>query len=371
MSDAQDFSSIWKTQKSLTEWLDDIKHTDTETIRQEDNEKRERLAILHDITGLPFDRPVQFTASELEKPSQAFKTYLAEHGDDLCALRLIPNREKLPKLRMRGKTVNETYEWFKSQDINPQDYRADFLAQERESRWATVFIINKHGIYGEIIFGKHLQLTQGFHETDTPKVFHYDFETWSIEPQNDEALAHAQMITAHLLISDAKQRAAITKQLGGTFTHSYLEGYFETVDSVDFGMWFLDYSPALGKLYEDAVIQGTTPSAGAVVSGQTGSPGKVEGIVRVVKPEDLTDSSLDFPNGSVLVCRVTTPQYVTLMQKASAIVTDQGGILSHAAIIARELHVPCIVGTSSATELLEDGQHVIVDADVGTVELAE
>jgi phosphohistidine swiveling domain-containing protein len=368
MSDIQDFSSIWKTQKSLTEWLDDIKHADTETIRQEDNEKRERLAIVHDITDLPFDRPVQFTATALAKPSRAFKTYLAEHGEDLCALRLIPNKEKLPKLRMRGKTVSEAYEWFNTQDIDPQNYRADFLAQERESRWATVFIVNKHGIYGEIIFGKHFQLTQGFHETDTPKIFHYDFKTWSIEPKNDEALAHAQMLAKYLQISDAKQRTAITEQLGGTFANSYLEGYFETVDSVDFGLWFLDYSPMLGKLYEDAVIQSPAPSVSTIVSGQTGSPGKAEGVVKVVKPEELTNENLDFPVGSVLVCHVTTPQYIPLMQKASAIVTDQGGILSHAAIVARELHVPCIVGTGDATRLLKDGQRVVVNADAGTVE---
>jgi len=366
-TDNQDFSELWKTQKSLTEWLEDIRHADTEAIRQEDNEKRTRLATLHNITGLPFDRPVQFTAAELAVPSAAFKKYLREHGDDLCALRLIPVKEKLPKLRMRGKTVAGAYEWFKSLDIRPKDYRADFLAQEKVSRWATIFIVNQHGIYGEIIYGKHFQLTQGFHQTDTPRVFRYDFKTWHIAPAGDEALTYVQALVEHLHITDAKQRAAIAKQLGGTFAHNYLEGYFETVDSEDFGTWFLDYSPTLGKLYADLTIPGKTAAPDAIVRGKTGSPGKAEGPAIIVETGQLEDASLDFPDGAVLVCPVTTPQYVPLMQKAAAIVTDQGGILSHAAIIARELKVPCIVGTGNATQVLKNSQQVMVDANAGTV----
>jgi pyruvate,water dikinase len=69
----------------------------------------------------------------------------------------------------------------------------------------------------------------------------------------------------------------------------------------------------------------------------------------------------------VLVCEVTTPNYVPLMQKAVAIVTDQGGILSHAAIVARELKKPCIVGTGNATKILKTGQIVSVDANNGAV----
>ena len=101
-----------------------------------------------------------------------------------------------------------------------------------------------------------------------------------------------------------------------------------------------------------------------LVKGMTGSPGKAEGPVRIVEPDKL---DTDFPDGGVLVCTVTTPNYVPLMQKAAAIVTDQGGILSHAAIVARELKKPCIVGTGNATKVLKNGQTVSVDADNGIV----
>src|ERR1700687_5336947 len=93
-------AELLKTQKSLTEWLEDIKHKDAEAIRREDNEKRERLKVLNKVIKLPFDKPVQFEATDLSDKTPALKQYLTDHGDELCALRLIPKQDGLPKLRM-------------------------------------------------------------------------------------------------------------------------------------------------------------------------------------------------------------------------------------------------------------------------------
>jgi pyruvate,water dikinase len=120
----------------------------------------------------------------------------------------------------------------------------------------------------------------------------------------------------------------------------------------------------LGKLYSDVVIKPKNNKAEALVKGMVGSPGAAKGKVRIVQPDNM---GIDFDEGSVLVCAVTTPMYVPLMQKAAAIVTDQGGILSHAAIVARELGKPCIVGTGNATKELKNGQLVTVNATEGIV----
>ena len=79
----------------------------------------------------------------------------------------------------------------------------------------------------------------------------------------------------------------------------------------------------------------------------------------------------NFEIGDVLVSKMTTPMYIPLMQKAVAIITDDGGILSHAAITARELGKPCIVGTKVATQVLHDGDTVVVDAERGVVRIVE
>jgi len=66
---------------------------------------------------------------------------------------------------------------------------------------------------------------------------------------------------------------------------------------------------------------------------------------------------------------MTTPELIGGMRKASAFVTDEGGIISHAAIIAREMKKPCIIGTKIATKVLKDGDLVEVDADRGVVRI--
>lgn len=357
-------AELLRTQKSLTEWLNDIKHKDAEAIRREDNDKRERLKVLNEIINLPFDKPVQFEAKELSKKSDRFKKYLKEHGEELCALRLIPKEDRLPKLRMRGKKIIDAYDWFLDQDINADKYRADFVPHPPDYKWATIFVVNRHGIQGEIIWGGHHQLTQGFHDKNRPHIFRYDFKKWMMSPSGTKALAHLKELADYLHISDKKKQAELKDKLGAEFTHDYLEGYFETADS-SMGTWFMDYSPALGKMYGDMIINKPIAQAKSMVSGLSGSPGKAEGPVKIVDPRRIDVS--DFPDGGVLVCAVTTPDYVPLMQKAVAIVTDQGGILSHAAIVARELKKPCIVGTGNATKALKDGQIVTLDAGNGTV----
>lgn len=358
-------ANLLKTQKSLTEWLHDIKHSDVEQLRVEDNEKRERLKVLNRAINLPFDEPTQFEATELAEPTPEFSAYLAEHGEELCALRLIPKKEGLPKLRMRGKSVTDAYDWFKEQAIEPADYRADFIPHPHDYSWATIFVVNANGIQGEIIYGGHHQLTQGFHLTAEPHVFRYDFNNWMIHPANDEALTYLKSLIEYLKVDQATMQQQLADDLNATFTHNYLEGYFETTDS-SLGTWFIDYSPTLGKLYADIEVKAPAQASDNQLSGQVGCAGSATGPVKIVAPEQLDD---DFPEGSVLVCEVTTPDYVPLMQKAAAIVTNQGGILSHAAIVARELKKPCIVGTKVATQQLKNGQTVTVDGDSGLVKI--
>ena len=72
-------------------------------------------------------------------------------------------------------------------------------------------------------------------------------------------------------------------------------------------------------------------------------------------------------NGEILVTRMTSPDWVPIMRRAAAIVTDAGGMTSHAAIVARELGLPCIVGAHDATRALANGVVVTVDGSAGTV----
>jgi pyruvate, water dikinase len=104
------------------------------------------------------------------------------------------------------------------------------------------------------------------------------------------------------------------------------------------------------------------------VTGLGASPGIVEGRVRVVL--DSADD-VDIDNGDILVCPTTDPSWVSLMTVAAAVVIDIGAAVSHGAIVARELGVPCVIGTSSGTRDLRDGDLVRVDGSTGVVEVLE
>ena len=78
-----------------------------------------------------------------------------------------------------------------------------------------------------------------------------------------------------------------------------------------------------------------------------------------------------FEHGDILVTGMTRPEFVPLMKKSSAIITDEGGITCHAAIVSRELKIPCIIGTKIATQILKDGDLVEVDADNGVIKIVE
>ncbi len=101
-----------------------------------------------------------------------------------------------------------------------------------------------------------------------------------------------------------------------------------------------------------------------VLEGISASPGVGKGKVKIVSSiEDLSK----IEEGDVLVAKMTNPDYVTAMQKASAIVTDEGGSTSHAAIVSREMGIPAVVGTEKATQVLKDGEFVTVDGSNGKV----
>ncbi len=101
-----------------------------------------------------------------------------------------------------------------------------------------------------------------------------------------------------------------------------------------------------------------------LLSGLGASPGVASGTVKIVhKMEELSK----IKKGDVLVTKMTNPDMVVTMQKSAAIVTDEGGITSHASIVSREMGIPAVVGTNEATTKLKDGEIVTVDGNSGRV----
>ena len=105
-------------------------------------------------------------------------------------------------------------------------------------------------------------------------------------------------------------------------------------------------------------------TAPVLLSGAPASPGIASGPVRLVPDASEIDKVED---GDILITEMTTPDFVPAMKRAAAIVTDRGGRTAHAAIVSRELGIPCVVGTGNAMSALKDGQIISVDGTSGKV----
>jgi phosphohistidine swiveling domain-containing protein len=104
---------------------------------------------------------------------------------------------------------------------------------------------------------------------------------------------------------------------------------------------------------------------GLVMRGLGACPGVVEGTIRVVA-DPIYD---DVESGEILVAPYTDPSWAAIMFTCAALVVDIGGVLSHAAVVARELGIPCVMGTQDGTRMLRTGDRCRVDGNAGTVEL--
>lgn len=127
-------------------------------------------------------------------------------------------------------------------------------------------------------------------------------------------------------------------------------------------IWMLQARPVTSAGEEEASL---SPATGKeLLKGLGAAPGFATGAARVIGSRE---DAAELIEGEILVTHMTAPDWVPLMRRAAAIVTDSGGMTCHAAIVSRELGIPCLVGTAEATKVLRDGQLVTVDAGRGIV----
>lgn len=158
-----------------------------------------------------------------------------------------------------------------------------------------------------------------------------------------------------LLISHKKaDRRLLTARLK---SHGFLRigGKFSTLEKQDVA--------ELGRAIHKQI---NSSAAVDLLTGQPAFPGLVTGRIRVIQTiADISTMKRD----EILVAPMTNPDYMPAIRKAKAIITDEGGILAHAAIVSRELEIPAVLGTKIASQALKSGDLVEVDANQGVVKI--
>ncbi len=130
---------------------------------------------------------------------------------------------------------------------------------------------------------------------------------------------------------------------------------------------FLGEPDLFAKKYPAYILKGEDVEKNLTsVKGQIAFKGKVQGMARILRRRD--EVGIVKP-GDVIISPMTTPDFLPAMNNAVAFVTDEGGITCHAAIVAREMKKPCIIGTKIATSVFKDGDLVEVDANTGVVKI--
>ncbi|MDP3742291.1 MAG: PEP-utilizing enzyme [Candidatus Micrarchaeota archaeon] len=337
---------------SMTNWMQEIKkHFNTDMNLQpaidEDLEKFPRLAKLNAEVGTPIDRPQNIPVDEFLKGGENFERFFAENCKSgrysIKAQPLEKFKNTLFRNRLHGVTQQEAIEFVKNLKPDPFHYSIQ-IWEYFDSIAGGIFTVSERGIYGEFTKGKHFNLTQGI---EAPITSFVNFRTneFSI---SDYSLASVALAAFNLV------KAKHTVNMGNYPTfNDYLAGYFEFIYYGDGGYRFIDYNTT-------SVMNNIRNIE--IKKGNCASPGKATGIARHIKSEvDFAK----FCEGDVLIAEFTNPAFVPIMAKASAIITTKGGLLSHAAIISRELKKPCLVGMKKAFEYFPDGSVVEVDGDNG------
>lgn len=356
---------ITSHQPSMTEWFAAIgEMEESQAFREEDNRKTDRLEALYQMIGAEYERPEAFEAADAFALSESFQKLLCDRGDELCAFRLVPKRPDLEKMRLRGCSIKDTYEWMKKQEINPSDYTLFVCPHSETLLWSATFVVTASCVFGEIVRGMHSQLTHGDMK-ETVYRFIYDFQNWSWSKRDDEVEREMKRIVLMVHVPEEGAKTKLVDSLDATFSHDFIEGYFEATIWPDGKAHLIDYNRMLPKYINIPTSVFSDRSADGALKGSTAYPGVVQGRARIVDAEQI--GSVSFERGDILVTHNTDVRFLPLMKDAGAIVTNLGGILTHASIVSRELKKPCIVGTKNATEILRDGDLVEVQADKGVV----
>ncbi|MBB5916712.1 pyruvate,water dikinase [Nocardia transvalensis] len=131
-------------------------------------------------------------------------------------------------------------------------------------------------------------------------------------------------------------------------------------------LWLVQARPITMLPDEPTAPSAAEPASDATVllRGLAAAPGRASGVVRVLRSP--AEGGALRP-GEILVAPMTTPDWLPTISRAAALITDSGGMTCHAAIVARELGVPCVVGTRTATTVLHDGQRIAVDGSRGEI----
>jgi phosphoenolpyruvate synthase/pyruvate phosphate dikinase len=340
---------------SLQKWNKIIGSIFHKSLAIEESKDREIIySKLHGL-GLPHERCIAFPLDKFPT-KRDFEVTVGRLGFPYW-ISAVPN-PRLAQLNRQAKLrvydISSGWE-FMNKLPDKEDYKfiVSQYADNPDFKGTALVAKSGHGVVEFITGDRHYIMTRGFTLTD-PMLFDQD----SIKRFSNTVAREMQRKLYDLL--------------RGIYGH--LEFQYGSIDKRK-RITFFDYNDEkayieIEKIWGDLLTYFTKKrrKIKRVLYGLPASPGQAVGRCTVVHHE-TTGMYDKIKKGDILVSDTTTPEMTMIMKKASAIVTDLGGVTCHAAIVCRELKIPAIVGVTNATELLKTGDTLSVDADKGEIKI--
>lgn len=351
------------TYPSITEWIKKISLPNSELFLSEDNTKYDRLKTLNKLIKLPYTPPDKLTVNDIINQTEHFKKIYRKKVNSQCILRLVPLIPNLPKIRKKGGTLKDNIKWYFKQKINHYNYKIEIVPRSNGILWAAIFVVDNQGILGEIIKGGLSQLVKGIYRRP-PIIFSYDFKNWKLSQENTKVKNILEMAIKKITIAKPTTRKILKKELQVQFTkNNLMRGYFEFTIWPKVGIKFIDYNRFQANILRKNNVWEKTEVKDDKLAGICANPGEVTGKARII----LDPHKDKFEKNDILISHNINIDFLPLIKIASAIITEKGTLLSHPAIICRELKKPYIIMVKDATKKIKNGDSILVNAAKGLI----
>ncbi|MFZ2153197.1 MAG: phosphoenolpyruvate synthase [Microgenomates group bacterium] len=233
---------------------------------------------------------------------------------------------------------------------------------------------NKNQIIIETVWGLGEYIVQG---QVTPDQIILDKSNWGIVSKNhvsqDVMLVKSQNETSEVPVPKSKQnKIKISDEFAVKIAKvgQKLHNHYGKPQDIEFAifkneLFIVQTRPITTVASNQKTLNSqTTITSKPDLTGESASPGNATGVVMIIKsPKEINKVQ----KGHIMVTSMTSPDFVPAMKKVNGIITDKGGQTSHAAIVSRELGVPCVVGTKTATKFFHDGDIVTINGTTGEI----
>lgn len=330
-------SNLRKISKSRIDSILDIDHAKFERL--------ERLNKEHDLPIIKTNFYIE--GKDFNDSNKDLEEFLNRYKS--FAFRAVPKDASMTHVRRHNINREELVTTIKNLSGGTEQYSIT-LNEFFVSEYAGTIINNGQNLFIEVVHGDHSRIGQ-------------------YELQDDVILRGLKVPGENIVFNIDNQNLRDKAINAVNFLkngENFLTGYFEFKYNSRDGYVFIDYNDS--DFYKNLDKFGITKESvlekpDEVVSGAVVCNKNVSGKVRIVKnPKDS-----GFVEGEIIVAEMVTPDFLPIMVKAKAVVTDLGGVTSHAALICRELGIACIMGTKKVTATFKDGDQILVDGTNGVV----